>query len=147
MDHWNDVPFVIRHKLLLTLLTGAGSLIISVVFSIVFQDRLTLCLGLAVTAGCLIRVISLWNIIRSGRYETVTGTCIDISFPKPRRYKRITLVDENDTEILLLLDNRTSVAVGNRYRFYFQKNGGSLPENEYLKANLSAGVFLGHEKI
>lgn len=147
MDHWNDVPAVIRHKLLLTLLTGAGCLIISMVFSIVLQDRLLLCLGLEVTAGCLIRGVSLWNIIRSERYETVIGTCIDISFPKLCRYKRITLVDENDTEILLLLDNRANVAAGNRYRFYFQRSGGSLPENEYLKANLSAGSFLGYEKI
>lgn len=146
MEQWNHGPLVIRQKLIVTLLTGAGCFFITVVFSVAFHDRLLLYLGLMVMSGCLFRGSNLWNTIRSGAYETVTGTCIDISYPWLHRYKRIKLVDENGVVILLLLDRRTTVVVGDCYYFYFQKNAGSLQGNEYLKARLSAGSYLGHEK-
>lgn len=132
MEQWNHTPLVIRQKLIVTLLTGAGCLFITIVFSIAFHDQLLLYLGLTVTVGCIFRGRALWNTIRSEAYETVTGICIDIFYPKLHKYKKIKLSDENGVEFLLLLDRRTMVVVGGCYCFYFQKNTGS---------------FLGHKKI
>lgn len=147
MEQWNYIPLVIRKKLIVTLLTGAGCFFITVVSSAVFRDRLLLYLGLTVTAGCLLRGSALWNTIRTRLYETVTGACIDINYPRLHRYKRVKLVEENGEEILLLLDRNTRVKAGECYRFYFQKYTCSLQGSEYLKASLSSGTFLGHEKI
>lgn len=146
MEQWNHIPLVIRQKLILTFLTGAGCFFITAACSIAFHDRLLLYLGLAVTAGCLFRGKSLWNMIRLGTYEAITGTCVEISYPRLRSYKRIKLADENNVEGYLLLDRRTRVVVGTCYCFYFQKRDGILPGSEYLNTSLSAGSFLGHER-
>lgn len=45
INQWNQFPFVLRRKILLTLLAGLASIVISLVVFVVTADRVLLVLG------------------------------------------------------------------------------------------------------
>lgn len=147
MNRWRNCPSVLRHRVLITLLTGTGSLLCSIVFSVLYHDRFLFVLGSILFAGCLLQGLSLRSAVLAERYETVSGTYINADSSGLHKYKKVTLRDNNHAEITLLLNRRIKLTTGFSYRFYFQKGGGSLFGNEHLDMALSAGSFLGYERI
>lgn len=66
MNHWENCPAVLRRRVLITLLTGTGSLLCSILFSVLYHDRFLLVLGSILFAGCLLQGLSLWSAVLTG---------------------------------------------------------------------------------
>lgn len=146
MEKWRAFPFVLQRRIFFTLLTGAGSVVVSTVICIISQDRILLGLSGLIFFCCLLRSKSLWTSASQNRYEVIKGTCTGITAPKLGKYRKIELIDEHGTEITLLLSKEIKVKIGTQYCFYFQNDHRFPTGNEYLDASLSTNSFLGCEE-
>lgn len=144
---WNQFPLVLRRKILLTLLAGPASLAVSLAVYAATADRVLLALGGVILAASLFFGKGFWDAAAQGRYEVIEGTCVSVSTPMLRRYRKIQLLDSQGTEMTLLLNKTTRFQIGARYRFYFQKGNRPMVGNDYLDAALSTNSFLGCEAI
>ena len=141
INQWNQFPFVLRRKILLTLLAGLASIVISLVVFVVTADRVLLVLGGIILIATLIFGKSLYNTAVRGNYEVIEGICTGVTTPMLRRYRKIYLTDEQGAERTLLINKSAC------YRFYFQKSSQPIIGNDYLDAALSTNSFLGYETV
>ena len=135
-NQWNQFPFVLRRKILLTFLAGLASIALSLIIFIITTDHILLVL-----------VRSLWSTIARGQYEIVEGVCSSVISPVIRRYRKIQLIDGQGAERTLLLSKSAKFQIGARYRFYFQTGSRPVVGNDYLDAALSTNSFLGYEAL
>lgn len=142
---WNQYPFVLRRKILLTFLAGFASIAVSLVIFTVTADRILLALGGIICLSSLILSKSLWDTAALGRYEIIEGICTGVSTPMLRRCRKVHLADDQGVEFTLLLDKSVRFQTGARYRFYFHKGSRPSVGNDYLDAALSTHNFLGYE--
>lgn len=147
INQWNNFPFVLRRKILLTFLAGIASILVSLVVFAVTADRVLLMLGGIILAASLILCKGLWNTAAKGRYEVVEGICTGVSTPMLRRYRKVHLMDEQGTEQTLLIHKSSKFQISAHYRFYFQKSSHPVIGNDYLDAALSTNNFLGCEIV
>ena len=124
INQWNQFPFVLRRKILLTLLAGLSSIVISLVVFVVTADRVLLVLGGIILIASLIFGKSLYNTAVRGNYEVIEGA-----------------------ERTLLINKSAKFQIGACYRFYFQKSSQPIIGNDYLDAALSTNSFLGYETV
>lgn len=146
MNRIKDFPSPIRRKLFLTVLLGGVCLLIGLAMFLFAKDRIMLLLSGAVCIACLLRAWSLFQTVRRGEYETVEGVCTAIT-PKPlRKYRKISVTDDDGNESALLLGKQAKIRIGKRYRFYFKKTQRITVGNEYFDMSLSSDCFLGFEE-
>ena len=124
-NQWNQFPFVLRRKILLTFLAGLASIALSLIIFIITTDHILLVLGSIIFLASLVLVRSLWSTTARGQYEIVEGVCSSVISPVIRRYRKIQLIDGQGAERTLLLSKSAKFQIGARYRFYFQT--GSRP--------------------
>ena len=140
-NQWNQFPFVLRRKILLTFLAGLASIALSLIIFIITTDHILLVLGSIIFLASLVLVRSLWSTIARGQYEIVEGVCSSVVSPM------IQLIDEQGAERTLLLSKSAKFQIGARYRFYFQSSNHPTVGNDYLDAALSTNSFLGYEAL
>ena len=102
-NQWNQFPFVLRRKILLTFLAGLASIALSLIIFIITTDHILLVLGSIIFLASLVLVRSLWSTIARGQYEIVEGVCSSVVSPMMRQYRKIQLIDEQGAERTLLL--------------------------------------------
>lgn len=141
---WNQFPFVLRRKILLTALAGLASLAVSLVIFTATTDHILLALGGIIFIASLALSGSLWRTAARGQYEVVEGVCTGVSTPMLRRYRKVYLVDEQGAEQTLLIHKSSKFQIGAHYRFYFQNNDHPVIGNDYLDTALSTNRFLGY---
>ena len=127
-NQWNQFPFVLRRKILLTFLAGLASIALSLIIFIITTDHILLVLGSIIFLASLVLVRSLWSTIARGQYEIVEGVCSSVVSPMMRQYRKIQLIDEQGAERTLLLSKSAKFQIGARYRFYFQSSNHPLLE-------------------
>lgn len=127
-NQWNQFPFVLRRKILLTFLAGLASIALSLIIFIITTDHILLVLGSIIFLASLVLVRSLWSTIARGQYEIVEGVCSSVVSPMMRQYRKIQLIDEQGAERTLLLSKSAKFQIGARYRFYFQSRTTPLLE-------------------
>ena len=142
-NQWNQFPFVLRRKILLTFLAGLASIALSLIIFIITTDHILLVLGSIIFLASLVLVRSLWSTIARGQYEIVEGVCSSVVSPMMRQYRKIQLIDEQGAERTLLLSKSAKF----QYRFYFQSSSHPTVGNDYLDAALSTNSFLGYEAL
>lgn len=147
INQWNNFPFVLQRKILLTLLAGVASMVVSLVVFAVTADRVLLVLGGIILAASLILGKSLWATAAREQYEIVEGVCTGVSTPMLRRYRKVHLTDEQGAEQTVLIHKSSKFQIGAHYRFYFQKSSKPVIGNDYLDAALSTNNFLGCEIV
>lgn len=147
MNQWNQFPFVLRHKILLTFLAGTASIAVSLVIFAVTADHILLALGGIIFAASLVLGKSLWGTAARSQYEVVEGVCTSVSTPMLRRYRKVYLTDELGAKRTLLINKSSKFQIGAHYRFYFQKSSQPIIGNDYLDAALSTNNFLGCEIV
>ena len=143
-NQWNQFPFVLRRKILLTFLAGLASIALSLIIFIITTDHILLVLGSIIFLASLVLVRST---IARGQYEIVEGVCSSVISPVIRRYRKIQLIDGQGAERTLLLSKSAKFQIGARYRFYFQTGSRPVVGNDYLDAALSTNSFLGYEAL
>ena len=144
---WNKFPLVLRRKILLTVLAGLTSSVVSLVIFVAAADCILLALGGIILIASLVLALCLWSTAVRGRYEVVEGVCIGISTPMLHRYCKVQLVDAQGAETTLILSKACRFCIGSRYRFYFRKGSRPAVGNDYLDAALSTNNFLGYEEL
>ena len=146
-NQWNQFPFVLRRKILLTFVAGLASIALSLIIFIITTDHILLVLGSIIFLASLVLVRSLWSTIARGQYEIVEGVCSSVISPVIRRYRKIQLIDGQGAERTLLLSKSAKFQIGARYRFYFQTGSRPVVGNDYLDVALSTNSFLGYEAL
>lgn len=138
----SGTPEVLRNKV--CCLAGLALVIVSVgtYAGIRYHARdffvLSGCLSLAV----IWKLYGLVKVVLKRNYCMVEGTVLKAqSRHKPGRFYRVTLLIENQTTEMLLLDKNWRVEEGGTYRFFFQPGTGKLG------IFLNTDSFLGVEKI
>ena len=144
---WDQFPFVLRRKILLTALAGLASLAVSLVIFTATTDHILLALGGIIFIASLVLSESLWSTAACGRYEVVEGVCTSDTAPALHRYRKVQLVDAQGAETTLLLSKASRFRIGSHYRFYFQTGSRPAVGNDYLDAALSTNSFLGYEEL
>ena len=144
---WDQFPFVLRRKILLTALAGLASLAVSLVIFTATTDHILLALGGIIFIASLVLSGSLWSTAACGRYEVVEGVCTSDTAPALHRYRKVQLVDAQGAETTLLLSKASGFRIGSHYRFYFQTGSRPAVGNDYLDAALSTNSFLGYEEL
>ena len=127
-NQWNQFPFVLRRKILLTFLAGLASIALSLIIFIITTDHILLVLGSIIFLASLVLVRSLWSTIARGQYEIVEGVCSSVVSPMMRQYRKIQLIDEQGAERTLLLSKSAKFQIGARYRFTFKAAATPLLE-------------------
>ena len=110
-NQWNQFPFVLRRKILLTFLAGLASIALSLIIFIITTDHILLVLGSIIFLASLVLVRSLWSTIARGQYEIVEGVCSSVVSPMMRQYRKIQLIDEQGAERTLLLSSRLAPGI------------------------------------
>ena len=147
MEAIKSCPKVLLHRLLFTPLIGAGCLAVGIAYYCVSHDKVFLLLSSAVFTASAVQTFRLCQLIKKKKYRTTQGVCVGIT-PKPlRRYRQVRLMDEDGLETTLLLDKRTRVKIGFRYRAYFKEESHPSLGSEYLDTALSGNSFLGIEEL
>lgn len=144
---WDQFPFVLRRKILLTALAGLASLAVSLVIFTATTDHILLALGGIIFIASLVLSGSLWSTAARGRYEVVEGVCTGVTTPALHRYRKVQLVDAQGAETTLLLSKASRFRIGSHYRFYFQTGSRPAVGNDYLDAALSTNSLLGFEVL
>lgn len=88
---WDQFPFVLRRKILLTALAGLASLAVSLVIFTATTDHILLALGGIIFIASLVLSGSLWSTAACGRYEVVEGVCTSVTAPALHRYRKVQL--------------------------------------------------------
>ena len=140
-NEWSGAPEILRNRV--CCLAGLALVIFSVgVYAgIRYHARdffvLSGCLSLAV----IWKLYGLVIVVLKRNYCAVEGTVLKAqSRYKPGRFYRVTLLRENQTTEIMLLDKNWRVEEGGTYRFFFQPGIGKLG------AYLNTDRFLGVEK-
>ena len=144
---WDQFPFVLRRKILLTALAGLASLAVSLVIFAATTDHILLALSGIIFIASLVLSGSLWSTAARGRYEVVEGVCTGVTTPALHRYRKVQLVDAQGAETTLLLSKASRFQIGSHYRFYFQTGSRPAVGYDYLDAALSTNSFLGFEVL
>ena len=144
---WHQIPFVLKRKISLTFLSGIASLFISTSVFIATNDTIMLILGTVIFVLSLSLGKNLWNIITNQKYSVVVGICSSISIPLIYRYRKIQLINEQGSELNLLIHKSVKLQIGTNYRFYFRNTCQATIGNDYLDSVLSTNNFLGYEVI
>ena len=140
-------PKILLHRLLLTPLIGAGCLAVGIAYYCFSHDKVFLLLSGAVFIASSLQALRLCFLTKKKKYRVTEGVCVGVT-PKPlRRYRKVRLMDEAGLETTLLLDKRTQVKIGYRYRAFFKDEAQRSLGSEYLDTALSGSSFLGIEEL
>lgn len=147
MEAIKTCPKLLLHRLLFLPLIGAGCFVVGAAYYCFSYDKVFMLLSGLVFAASAVQSVRLFQLIRNKKYQVTEGVCVGVA-PKPlRRYRRVRLMDEAGLETTLLLDKRTRVKIGYRYRAYFKEGASHSFGSEYLDTALSGGRFLGIEEL
>ena len=140
-----SIPQPLLRKIIFTPLLGAACLVFGVAAYFGAGDRTLLILSGVLFITCVFKGIGYHRLAASGRYETVCGTCVQISPQLVGKLRKVALMDDAGITISLRLPKQHRIAIGCRYRFYFTKAAGPNVGNDYLNTLLSTDSFLGYE--
>lgn len=140
-------PKPIAHKILFTPLIGMGCFLLGFAFWLSLQDRVLMLLGPAILAACIFKGIGYYRLAVTGKYETITGTCVGLTRRVVGKYQTIKLMDSKGLETTLRVNKQNKFKIGDGYRLYFTKRDENRIGNDYLESVLAADSFLGYEAV
>lgn len=112
-NQWNQFPFVLRRKILLTFLAGLASIALSLIIFIITTDHILLVLGSIIFLASLVLVRSLWSTIARGQYgDRRRRRSSVVSAYECGSIARSNLIDEQDAERTLLLSKSAKFQIG-----------------------------------
>lgn len=139
-------PSVFRRKILFTFILGFAFLLIAGAVFLLSHDYVLLYLSVLLFCASIFKGWQLYHTVARGSYDTIIGICTHIAELPFRKHKRITLLQEDGTEISLLLDRHTQLHLQIPYCFYFRKTAGSCFKQDSLNLLLSTDNLLGYEE-
>lgn len=77
----------------------------------------------------------------------VEGVCIELGHPGLRKRRKVRLLQEDGNEYAVLLDKRTPLRIGNRYRIYFRCKDNGGQDIDLVPCLAAEDLFLGLEDM
>lgn len=143
----SQIPHPIQRTLLKTILLGAAVLSFGAIWGIVSQDKVFLILSAAVGILGGTKVVSLYQVVKTGRYETLEGFVLSDQ-AVPLRNRHVLTLERPDQEISkVILAGKAVFRPGTEYRLYLAGNNEQDPTAilpEYLQPVRS---LLGYEEL
>jgi hypothetical protein len=141
MKNLLNFPKPLLHKLITTIIIGAGCFAVGAAYFLYARDKTTLALSAAVLVSCLLRAYSLYKAISKGDYETLEGVCLANTASPVRRQRTVTVLDNTGVSHKLRIPKTSHFKTGSYYRLYFSLG------DEHLEGALQADRFLGYEEL
>ena len=143
----SQIPHPIQRTLLKTILLGAAVLSFGAIWGIVSQDKVFLILSAAVGILGGTKVVSLYQVVKTGRYETLEGFVLS-DRAVPLRNRHVLTLEGPDQEISkVILAGKAVFRPGTEYRLYLAGHNSQDPTAilpEYLQPMRS---ILGYEEL
>ena len=143
----SQIPHPIQRTLLKTILLGAAVLSFGAIWGIVSQDKVFLILSAAVGILGGAKVLSLYQVVKTGRYETLEGFVLSDRVV-PLRNRHVLTLERPDQEISkVILAGKAVFRPGTEYRLYLAGHNSQDPTEilpEYLQPVRS---LLGYEEL
>ena len=147
MDKLNEAPLPLRRKFYITILLGILCMLLGEALFVIIDDKYMLILSFVIFCLSLYRAGCIYRTITKGSYETIEGRCTAVMPKVLRKYCKIRVMDTNGNESTLLLDKRSIIKIGHKYRFYFRSTQRMTFGNTYLDSYLPLDYFLGYEEL
>lgn len=128
MKTGKEWPATLRNRWFLYIAAGVGFLLVGLAAFSAWHDRMLLMISGLLSLCTLLRCLSFYWMVQAESYEVVEGICIELGRPGLRKRRRVRLLQEDGNEYAALLDKRTPLRIGNRYRIYFRRedDGGQV---------------------
>lgn len=121
VHEWSSSPVVLRNKIRAMAGLALIFFFIGSYSGIRYHAGDFFILSLCLTMAMLYKLYGTFRIIMRGEYYVVEGTVFHLqSRLRDGRFYRVTLLMDNGTTEVLMLDKNQRVEVGKRYRFYFR---------------------------
>lgn len=142
-----QIPGIFIRSVFLSIITGIGCALITVIVFFVTGERTLLFLGGIASLLCIGKGMTLYRTVKQKRYEILEGICYHADFPMKRPYPKIRIEQENGQSLSLILDRHQKITHGHAYRFYFKQ--GTVPdpnESIWFQALRTDGI-IGIEEL
>ena len=118
-------PAVLIHRWGLTIAAGFGFLLVGVAVWMATQDRIMLLLSGTVFLLSLGRAALLFRCFVLGNYTVLEGVCVQITPLPLQKCRKVRLLGADEEELSLCIGRQYTMQVGERYRFYLQRQSDS----------------------
>ena len=140
-------PAVLIHRWGLTIAAGFGFLLVGVAVWMATQDRIMLLLSGTVFLLSLGRAALLFRCFVLGNYIVLEGVCVQITPLPLQKCRKVRLLSSDEEELSLCIGRQYTMPVGERYRFYLQRQSGVSLPGTWLAAAFSTGNLLGVKRV
>lgn len=147
MKTGKEWPAALRNRWFLYNAAGAGFLLVGLAAFSALHDRMLLMISGLLSLCTFLRCFSFYRMVQAEAYEVVEGVCIELGHPGLRKRRKVRLLQEDGNEYAVLLDKRTPLRIGNRYRIYFQREDNSSQVVYLFPCVATEDRFLGLEDM
>lgn len=147
MKTGKEWPAALRNRWFLHIAAGVGFLLVGLAAFSALHDRMLLMISALLSLCTVLRCLSFYRMVQAESYEVVEGVCIELGRPGLRKRRRVRLLQEDGNEYAVLLDKRTPLRIGNRYRIYFRREDDGGQDVNLFPCFAAEGQFLGLEDM
>lgn len=142
-----QIPGIFIRSVFLSIITGIGCALITVIVFLVTGDRTLLFLGSIASLLCIGKGMTLYRTVKQKRYEIIEGICYHADHPMKRPFPKVRMEQENGQSISLILDKHHKIIHGHVYRFYFKQGTVPDPKESIWFQSLRTDGIIGIEEI
>lgn len=142
-----QIPGIFIRSVFLSIITGIGCALITVIVFFVTGDRTLLFLGGIASLLCIGKGMTLYGTVKQKRYEILEGICYHADYPMKRPFPKVRMEQENGQNISLILDKHQKIIHGHVYRFYFKQGTVPDPKESIWFQSLRTDGIIGIEEI
>ena len=141
------MPKALFTKLIAQAAIGFFCILIGCSYGIYCHDRLFVIMSLLIGAFCIMRTISLYHLIQTKSYRTLTGTCIKCEPIILKKSQEIHFIDILGQEYYFSLDKTVKLVKGHHYRLFFRPNISCNSKKFDVNNSFASYDFLGFEEF
>lgn len=147
MGSMKEWPSALRRHWLLTIAAGCGFLVIGLAVFLAARDRPLLVISGLLALCTFLRCWDYHRAVRTGRYETVEGICIEFGRAGLGKQRKVRLLLYDGNEYVVRLDKRMQLRIGNRYRIFFRRDAPDTQSSVPIQEPYSGEQFLALEDL
>lgn len=147
MGSMKEWPPALRRHWLLTIAAGCGFLIIGLAVFLAARDRTLLVISALLALCTFLRCWDYHRAVRTGRYETVEGICIEFGRTGLGKQRTVRLLLYDGNEYVVRLDKRMQLRLGNCYRIFFRRDAPGAQSSVLVQEPYSGERFLALEDL
>ena len=138
---------IILHKIVITVLIGAGCTVLGISAGAAFKDRVFVILSLAVLLMSIMKAYDLYLTSKKGRYFEISGICTEVTPGKLTGTKKVRILDK-DKEYEVVIPKNVKIKAEHEYTLCFKNIADiSALDNNFIRSRLLSENFIGFSRI